>query len=491
MYFCPLYHTRARSRKFVDKTTPPPPPLTLPLANSVDSVNISSSSIGYMFRRISHPRLFQYQSHARRLLSSDEFRKNKVAADLRALRSKTKTTKRSGNSNDHGPVNYRYRSGQENPLISTLWGKSLQEENEDENKVNLLETEFVPFFDLVDAHMSVPRPGISDMPLGQKSNIELLFDRIDQESHVPKQSSSKIIETESDTGQRKSILDAFQIKTESKRQSAFLDEDFSQYMNLINDLKSGGILVACGQSISDWLQSDEKAIDYHLPLLSKYAQDGTNNADELAVRDELAKQRTAFMKALNIDDDQYQRAVHYLVTMGHKCAKFGKAQAIKVAWEKVKEAGITLKSDSLNTYLYASSTFQNRSLSSSPLSSVLHLFNREDSETANGLTPTQSEGLPLKKEVDVAEEVAVFHDSMYPPSEQTISVRVKAMVSNGNGYAAETLLEQVSGIGCTSTQLRCNIGNSVTLLFDSVANSKSQTADILPNLEDVSGSRRT
>jgi hypothetical protein len=385
-------------------------------------------------------------------LSSDELRKSQAAADLRALRSKTKTTKRSANSSDQSPVNYRYRSGQENPLISTLWGKlSQEEEKEDKNKVNLLETEFVPFFDLVDAHMSMQRPGSSDMALGQKPSVAVLFDRIDQESDVTKQSTSKVAENQVDKGQRKSILDAFHINTESNtRQSAFQEEDFSQYMNLMNDLKSGGILVACGQALSDWLQSDQKVIDYHLPLLSKYAQEGTNNADELLVRDELAKQRTAFMKALNIDDDQYQRAIHYLVTMGHKCAKFGKAQAIRVAWEKVKEAGITLKSDSLNTYLYASSTFQNRSLSSSPLSSAMDLFGRQDKEMANGLTRNLLEGAPSKEEVDVAEEVAVVHDSMYPPSEQTISVRVKAMVSNGHGHAAETLLEQVSGIRYTA-----------------------------------------
>jgi hypothetical protein len=396
-----------------------------------------------MFRRISHPRLVQCRNHARRLLSSDEIRKSQAVADLRAFRNKTKTTKARNGTSDQ-PVNYRYRPGQENPLISTLWGTSSQEEKGEEDQV-IAETKFVPFFDLVDEHMSLQHPDIVDLPSGQSSNIELLFGGSDRESDVPEQTaSSKITGNDSVMDPRKSIMDAFQIKMGTIRQSAFQDEDFSQYKYLMEKMKSGGVLNGCRKPVSDWLLSNEKLIDYHLPLLSKCVHEGASTKDEFAFRDELAKQRTAFMKALNIDQEQYHKAVHCLVTIGRRCAKYGKTQAIRVAWEKVKEAGIAVTSDSLNTYLYVSSTFQNQSLSPNPLSSVMDLFGRQDKEMTNR---NQSEGATLKKEVDVAEEVATFHDIMYPPSDQTISVRVKSIVSNGDGNAAEALLEQVSGIG--------------------------------------------
>ena len=53
----------------------------------------------------------------------------------------------------------------------------------------------------------------------------------------------------------------------------------------------------------------------------------------------------------------------------------------------------------------------------------------------------QKEGGETEDTIDVASEVALCHDFLYDPSEQSTSIRVRMLVSQGRAKDAERLLD--------------------------------------------------
>lgn len=365
----------------------------------------------------------RWQQHRIRLFS-DKQRRAENAALLKATRNKLTKP-------DAKKVNYRLREGQESASIASMWG-----EEEEEDK-------FVHFFDQVDAHMG--RHKTQRQP---RTNLEALFDSLEQHDSKSKETQAPpLILSDSVTGKRRSILDAFPIppppETAPRSPNAFEQESYDQYLAIVNEIMEDKKYIG-NDVVTKWLRSDEPLMDYHLPILDQSVQQGrVCEPEDLSFRSELEQQRVAFMKAFSIDETQYKQATRALMIVGRKCAKLAKSSPLDVAWEKVKESGMMLNNDSLSNYLYVSSTYyslSNRSVG--PMESILDILDpHHKSDDKNAGEPDEPEE---ENVVDVAEEVAAFHDNLHKPTEQSLSVRVRALVRKSQAKAAELLVEKVS-----------------------------------------------
>eukprot|EP00550_Attheya_septentrionalis_P003180 CAMPEP_0198286026 /NCGR_PEP_ID=MMETSP1449-20131203/5206_1 /TAXON_ID=420275 /ORGANISM="Attheya septentrionalis, Strain CCMP2084" /LENGTH=776 /DNA_ID=CAMNT_0043983645 /DNA_START=235 /DNA_END=2565 /DNA_ORIENTATION=+ len=220
-------------------------------------------------------------------------------------------------------------------------------------------------------------------------------------------------------------------------QASYDPEDWNAYEEAIQELiKSRRFLSLKGknkstediQIVSDWLlQNRRPLIPIHLPLLTTPTPvmnnvQGKENDDSIFTQ--LQEQRNRYIEKTKLTKSQYEmisRAISYL---GDNCAKqIGRLQnspqqdgapvitptevvrPLTVGWEKMLEAGMAFRGNSLSTYLYA-------------LSSDL------DSESNNIL----------------AGQVATFHDLLCEPNEKTVSVRIKSLVARGDALGAEQVL---------------------------------------------------
>jgi hypothetical protein len=156
------------------------------------------------------------------------------------------------------------------------------------------------------------------------------------------------------------------------------------------------------------------------------------------------------------NDKQYMAATGALTNVGNLCAKRATAPPVEIAWQKLKEAGYKMDKEVLHTFLYVTSTFSSSSYSSTR--SRLSLKNREksslvsflDDTTNNYSKPTvfptnkdagPSDAFEEEEWMDVSTEVALCHDLLYEPTEQSTSIRVRMLVAQGNAKEAEKLLD--------------------------------------------------
>jgi hypothetical protein len=215
-------------------------------------------------------------------------------------------------------------------------------------------------------------------------------------------------------------------------------------------------------AIIHWLKSPEPSMKTTLPMLDNALQDGDNNSNEgLSVgsstnqeqqtteeqfRGEIRKQRQAFMAHHGWNAKQYNATMGALVIIGNLCAKACKAAPLEVAWQKLKEGGFRMDQKTLHNYLYVSSTFSlpsSRPLSSltrrsKTSASILDILGGLSRDTHNLERESNKE---KKNVVDVAAEVALCHDFLYAPSEQSTSIHVRILVSQGKPHEAEKLLD--------------------------------------------------
>jgi hypothetical protein len=324
----------------------------------------------------------------------------------------------------------------------SLWGDDLDTEKKP----------FVRFFDEVDARIDAKR-GERTRP----SSLESIFDSLDKADLIPRTKNTDKILSDEATGERRSIFDVFPVptpETKDTNPNVFDDDAFVQYETMVQDILGNDKSVKLGDAtnMKKWLLQDEKIMDYHLPMLDRMVMEGPvfSSRDGLGFQDELKLQRVDFMKALDLNQKDYDMAEKVLEKVARFCAKEGKSLALDVAWHKVKEAGMQLKQESLSTFLHVTSTYpsvlQNRS---GPLSSIMDIIdpNRKGNEEEPGVGATEKE----RQYIDITEEIAAFHDILYPPSEQSVTVRVKSLVRKGNARAAEELVETVR-----SEILTCN-----------------------------------
>uniref|UniRef100_A0A7S2KRS3 Uncharacterized protein n=1 Tax=Leptocylindrus danicus TaxID=163516 RepID=A0A7S2KRS3_9STRA len=188
--------------------------------------------------------------------------------------------------------------------------------------------------------------------------------------------------------------------------------------------------------VGEFLYRNEPLLEINLPSLgSKYIHDDENRAKEMRTTfmDELSRQKESFMKAFPMNDFQYQVLVNVLALMGNYCSKFSRHDALKIAWQKLKEAGVCVTDKTCSSYLYvftSASSMLSASPSTSPsiFSDIFNDIRNEEDETSG---PRQ----------DIPCEVAAYHDLLYKPTEKSISLRVKSLVAAGDPASAEALLD--------------------------------------------------
>lgn len=156
---------------------------------------------------------------------------------------------------------------------------------------------------------------------------------------------------------------------------------------------------------------------------------GPNTAEDF--KHHLIAQGDMFVKDVNINKNQNLLIKRALTYMGDYCAKRGTSAPLHIAWDKVKEAGFIPRESSLSAYLYI--------LSSLPLGNIEA---NDDAKTITTYNPD-----------DVAGEVACYHDMIYKPTENTVSIRIKSLVEVGKAEEAENLLWNLESVA-SSTPLQ-------------------------------------
>ena len=201
------------------------------------------------------------------------------------------------------------------------------------------------------------------------------------------------------------------------------------------------------KSVLDWLKTDEPVVTHNLPFLEKAAKEGIassaeeEQAPEL-LRSELQTQKNIFMDHHGWSDSQYNGAMGALSNLGNLCAKHASAPALEISWQKMKEAGYTPDKKTLNVYLYVSSTFSVRPIRVKSGSSVLDFLGGTDSDNdEKEAQEDRKEKKDFEAKTDAASEVAICHDLFHEPSEQSTSIRVRMLVSQGKAKEAERLLD--------------------------------------------------
>ena len=124
----------------------------------------------------------------------------------------------------------------------------------------------------------------------------------------------------------------------------------------------------------------------------------------------------------------YAVTISILSALGRYCARRARSSPMIVAWSKVKESGCLLPKETISTYLYVCGTMgmgDSIGISTTPRNDAV-AENEEEEEEDRFLIP---------------EEVATYHDLSSKPTESSISLRVKALASKGDGKSAEELLE--------------------------------------------------
>jgi len=130
-----------------------------------------------------------------------------------------------------------------------------------------------------------------------------------------------------------------------------------------------------------------------------------------------------------------------LTYIGDYCAKHQLTKPLFVAWEKVVECGITPRINSLSTYLYRLSTNSVTS-SSNNLDTNLE---EEGNTNANANAIADPDDYIVHEDatmsnVDIVNQVAYYHDMLYSPTENTVSIRIKSFIEHGKAKEAEELL---------------------------------------------------
>lgn len=345
-------------------------------------------------------------------------------------------------------VSYRYRSGTKESL-SSLWGQGSDGQEEEESKTK----GYVPFFKEVDAYMEKKRAMKE-----RKSSLESIFDSIDS-------SLSSKGDDETTATSISSILSSIPAKdASSSSRGVFDEESYTEYRAMMDEMvesdrfhrrhTSKPLSDEFSEPVIDWLLRDDRVVDYHLPTLDAAVREGPNRALAKPLRQELLNQNASFVEATGLNEKQVEKARVALTVLGMRCASRAKASPLDVAWEKVKEAGLLLEEESLNNFLHACTTYSTRSRRtlSSPMGSILDILDPSSSlKTEDAATEEPTTTKPHSHEgegsdeggPDVPKEIATVHDVLYEPTSASLTVRVKALVAQGDALTAEAIVLKV------------------------------------------------
>lgn len=153
---------------------------------------------------------------------------------------------------------------------------------------------------------------------------------------------------------------------------------------------------------------------------------------------DLTEQRERFMARTGWNDKQYQMFQGAMLKAGNICARNGLGQPVELLWLKIREAAIVDK-NLLQTVLHVASTFSPGNRRKRALygkysgASIMHILEGASTE----MDPSEVEDEDL---TDIVDEMAVYHDLRFEPTEQSLLVRSRLLIAQGRARDAEDLL---------------------------------------------------
>lgn len=258
-----------------------------------------------------------------------------------------------------------------------------------------------------------------------------------------------------------SILDLLPpARSRSRGPDAYDEEAYDQYVEIIDAIVEDPVFLRKRSAsrldeqeiaaVFDWLRADEPVVQYALPAIATLST-AEWNVDKLRndLRGELNAQQNVFLENLGWNQAQYQLAVRTLLRLGNLCAKKAIGYPAEIGWEKMKEAGYKLDQDTVQNYLYVTSTFCARDFYSSAFEtgSILDFLGDGPMDAASSSSSSDGPQRPIVETADIANEVALCHDALFGSSEQSTSIRVRRLVTQKKAAEAERLLNR-NAVSC-------------------------------------------
>jgi pentatricopeptide repeat protein len=322
------------------------------------------------------------------------------------------------------------------------------------------------FFDQVDDVMSEQRKQSAKLPKETQPFFELQphrkVDDSSQAVHRRNPSAQRLNESVTDYSAEKSLFDVFKIPDPPPARSptAFDATACEHYQEMLVDIISNDrkfrrqhtakpIPDSVADAVVAWLRSEEPTLPQELPSFQQALQEGVQPLNPHKERsgtfvEETSRQKKLFLEKMGWNERQFKMAKGVLVQISNLCAKKARGQPLEVIWEKIKEAGVTDKK-TLHNMLYVSATFSTgnrRKKAKYGRLAGLSILDVLDAEPPfDGSSDGQQENEEL---VDMTDEIAIYHDLLHNPTEQSINIRVRLLVSQGNAKEAERLLNDHS-----------------------------------------------
>lgn len=139
-------------------------------------------------------------------------------------------------------------------------------------------------------------------------------------------------------------------------------------------------------------------------------------------------QKEQFLKTSGMEPHHLVLVLRALSYLGDYCAKKRISEPLHIAWDKIKESGSRPRENTLSTYLYAFSSFP------------LNVYDDNDHDYRTTAAVELVVGEDGYDPRDASREVAFYHDMMYKPTENTVSIRIKSLVEQACAQEAEELL---------------------------------------------------
>jgi hypothetical protein len=318
---------------------------------------------------------------------------------------------------------------------------------------------FVSFFDEVDTKMNMRKQEksiVDHKESKSNSNLESLFEMFNNKADTKTEDLALM----RNAPVYKSIFDAFPIEKKVHNPNAYEKESFEPFEKFIRDIVYSDKFQRKNtrkplqeehlNPVIEWLLKDEKLIPYEYSIIQEAAYTGIDSSvlvlqgggsKRIAFKDQLKSQKESFLKKTKFTEEQYKLALRSFSVLASTCAKHCTEEPLVIAWEKMKEAGMIPTSDVIDVFLYVTGTMMPTGFLTSSRRSK-----NARRELSSVMSILGSKGMEESKEeidysIDLATELALFHDLLYEPTEKSISLRVKRLVAMGDAEAAEILLD--------------------------------------------------
>jgi pentatricopeptide repeat protein len=161
----------------------------------------------------------------------------------------------------------------------------------------------------------------------------------------------------------------------------------------------------------------------------------TSSPDSNCFKEQLRIQRESFRAQTNLTQDASMHYLeHCLSYFADLCAKHGTPQLGVIAWYKLRESGILPRERTLNTYLYLFALGKQHQQPQNH-----HPDNSQTTTTEDVFADPMHARI-----VDACLDVISFRDQFFPPTENTVLVKIKLLMAEGNAVSAEQVLNSLS-----------------------------------------------